>query len=85
MKWYLTDEKWYLTDENNTFIGTLDSSEIVKHLNTQPPRHNEKWSKFEKERFADALNDFIFDSAKKHGRTEIAIMSRIRKLIPKYY
>ena len=47
-----------------------------------PPRHNETWGQFEDENLGEAFRHFVSDRALKAGRTEGAIMSRLRRFMP---
>jgi len=47
-----------------------------------PPRHYDGWGEFEEENLRDAFRCFVSDRALKAGRTEGAIMSRLRRFMP---
>ena len=75
---------------NNFMCGETRYEQMIGRLRRstptqQPPRHNERWNEFEKGRLHCVFMAFIADSAMKHGRTEEAIMAKIRKMLPKYY
>ena len=52
--------------------------------NATPSRHNEHWTDFEKEMLEEAFSVFVKDRAMKHGRTEIAISGKLRKMMVKF-
>ena len=76
-----------LVNEEGTVIGTTDITSIrmnavAKPAITTPPRHNERWSSFEDDNLQSSFNSFIKDRAKKQGRTEDAILFRVKRMLP---
>ena len=47
----------------------------------EAPRCGERWSPFEHENLEDAFKDFVYDRAKRCGRSTSAIRHRVAKMI----
>ena len=62
--------------------GLMVHSKAERPFTNHPPRHYDGWGEFEEENLRDAFRCFISDRALKAGRTEGAIMSRLRRFMP---
>ena len=75
-----------LVDETGRTIGDAVLNKVKLRACEEkpyaPPRHNESWGQFEDENLKDAFQLFVSDRAMKAGRTEGAIMSRLRRFMP---
>ena len=79
-----------LVDDAGWTIGNADLSKIrmresgVKRQEPKelPLRHYEPWGEFEEGHLETVFRNFISDQAMKQGRTEGAIMSRLRRFMP---
>ena len=79
-----------LLDEAGRTIGNAELSKVrmresgAKRQEAQrtPSRHYEPWTQFEDDLLEGAFQQFISDRALKAGRTEGAIMSRLRRFMP---
>jgi hypothetical protein len=73
-------------DRNGVLVGSVVVSGFIPESVANPhPRANHHWTEFEHENLRKSFDDFVKHRSMKQGRTEMAILSRLRKFIPGPY